>query len=172
MKFCDNCKVKVNDKSQYCPLCGNFLEKEIQDPQNDYIQSHVKHPPLKVEGKTKHYFQKRFFWFVLLIFALCLAVNFLTFDGVFWSGYVLFGLIMVYYIVSSSVFRARRLYSLIGLTAIVASVCVLGMDVTHSLTTTRSFADVSVSLEFIIPAIALGTSSTKKDRFFSQEITV
>jgi len=64
----------------------------------------------------------------------------------------------VYYVVSSSVFRARRLYSLIGLTAIITSICVFGMDVTHSLTTTRSLADVSVSVEFIIPAIALGAS--------------
>ena len=112
MKFCDNCKVKVNATSQYCPLCGSFLDKQVtDDPQNAYIQAHVKHPPLKVEGKTKHYVQKRLFWFMLLSFVVCVAVNFITSADNFWSGYVLFGLIMSYYIVSSSVFRTRRLYS-------------------------------------------------------------
>ena len=68
MKFCNNCKVKVNADSRYCPLCGSFLEKDVVgDDSNEYIQSHVKHPPLKVEGKTKHYLQKRLFCLLLLM---------------------------------------------------------------------------------------------------------
>lgn len=157
MKFCNNCKVKVNDNSRYCPLCGSFLEKPVlNDPTNQYIQEHVKHPPLTVTGKTKHYLQKRLFWFVLLCFAICAITNAITFNGSFWSGYVLFGLIATYYVVSSSVFRIRRLYSLIGMTTFVASLCVFGMDVTHSLGVAQNLSAVTSSVQFVIPSIILG----------------
>ena len=158
MKFCNNCKVKVNADSRYCPLCGSFLEKDVVgDDSNEYIQSHVKHPPLKVEGKTKHYLQKRLFWFALLVFVACSVINLITFDGIFWMGYVLFGLIMAYYVVSSSVFKIRRLYSLIGTTALVTSFCVFGFEVTYSLSVAQNLSLVGVTIQFVIPAIVLGS---------------
>jgi len=157
MKFCNNCKVKVNSDSRYCPLCGSFLEKQINDDyDNEYIQSFVKHPPLKVEGKTKHYLQKRLFWFALLVFVACTVINVITFDGIFWFGYVLFGLIACYYVISSSVFKIRRLYSLIGTTALVACFCVFGMEVTYSLSVAQNLSEVNVTVQYVIPAIVVG----------------
>ena len=156
MKFCRNCKVKVNEQSQYCPLCGTFLDETVLDENNQQIQRYIKHPPLKIEGKTKNYLQKRLFWFAFLIFVVCVVANFLTFNGSFWSGYVLCGLLMCYFVISTSVYRVRRLYSLIGLTTVVVCICAFGVDATFSLGKVGNLSAISFSIQYVMPWVVIG----------------
>ena len=156
MKFCRTCKVKVNDQSQYCPLCGTFLEENVSDEKNQQIQQYIQHPPLSIEGKTKNYLQKRLFWFAFLVFVVCVATNVLTFDGSFWSGYVLCGLLMGYFVISTSVYRVRRLYSLIGISTIIVCVCALGVDLTCSLGNVGNLSAVGFSVQYVMPWVVIG----------------
>ena len=75
MKFCTNCKVKVNGSQEYCPLCGSYLDRTVtDDAANQKIQQYVSNPPLKVEGRTKNYLKKRMFWFAAIIFIVCATI--------------------------------------------------------------------------------------------------
>lgn len=165
MKFCTNCKVKVNDANEYCPLCGSYLDRTVtDDAANQKIQQYVSNPPLKVEGRTKNYLKKRMFWFAAIIFIVCAVANFMTTprgtfwtEGYYWCGYVLFGLFAAYFVTTVSVYRRRRLYSVIGLGCIVAAITVLGLETTYSLSVAKNLSRVIYSMEFIIPAIAIAT---------------
>ncbi len=164
MKFCNHCKVKVNENNQYCPLCGSYLEKTVDDDVNEKIQRYVSNPPLRVEGRTKNYFKKRMFWFAAIIFAGCFVANYMTTpkgtfwsEGYYWCGYVLFGLFAAYFATTTSVYRRSRLYGMVGLGCIVAAVTMLGLEITYSLSVAKDLSRVIYSVEYIVPSIAIAS---------------
>ncbi len=157
MKYCKKCKAHVNEGLTHCPLCGAYVGEQSVDV--DEVQRRLIYPSLTVESKSYDAFlKKRLFWVLVVVVAVCVAINCLTYDGKsLWSGYVLFGALVGYFVTINSVYRRRRLYSALGLAAVVACVCVFGLESIYSFEQCGSFAKVSISVEYVIPAILLAT---------------
>ncbi len=137
-------------------MCGSFLEEGI-DAESDITQSKITYPPLAVESKNnKNFLQKNLLPFFLVTGAVCIAINWIIYNGTLWSGYVLIGLFGGYFAVMNSVYRRRRLYSMLGLSGLISSICVLGIDIVHSLDVYGNLSGVALSIEYVIPGILIG----------------
>ena len=85
MKYCEYCKVDVNENLENCPLCGSYLSRR-EGAEDGYYAKNIQ--PLavypKLVAKTEdnnNFLQKKFLLILIFVVAACVAINLLIVRG-------------------------------------------------------------------------------------------
>ena len=159
MKYCEYCKVDVNENLENCPLCGSYLSRR-EGAEDGYYAKNIQ--PLavypKLVAKTEdnnNFLQKKFLLILIFVVAACVAINLLIVRGSLWSAYVGISAVVLYACVITSIYRRSRLYSILFVSALFVSLSFAGYDIVHSVERYGTLEGFGVSLEYIIPAFLL-----------------
>ena len=159
MKYCEYCKVDVNENLENCPLCGSYLTHREGSDEEYYaknIQPLASYPNLVAKTEDNNNFlQKKFLLILIFIVAACVAINLLIVRGSLWSAYVGISAVVLYACVVTSIYRRSRLYSIFFVSALFVSLSFAGYDIVHSLEVSGTLEKFGVSLEYIIPAFLI-----------------
>jgi hypothetical protein len=167
MKYCDECKVKINMNYIRCPLCSAVLadegclvgtehkpidtgnETEVQvfdgdelcrakelasetlsdEGSNGLENVSSKYPEGPKEAIHKYNFTLRLLLFISVVIASsCLLINFLTYDGVLWSGYVVGTLLYIWVTVGYPVIKKRKLGQILVLNTLATAIYVYSLE--------------------------------------------
>lgn len=99
MKYCDKCKINVKSGS-VCPLCQRRLKQDGGEPTFPKVQTML---------------AKHSLFFKLLIFAsvaaciICVGINLIIPTKIFWSGFVVFGVICAWV---DGIFSYKKLHNI------------------------------------------------------------
>ena len=159
MKYCEYCKVDVNENLENCPLCGSYLSRR-EGAEDGYYAKNIQ--PLavypKLVAKTEdnnNFLQKKFLLILIFVVAACVAINLLIVRGSLWSAYVGISAVVLYACVITSIYRRSRLYSILFVSALFVSLSFAGYDMVHIVERYGTLEGFGVSLEYIIPAFLL-----------------
>ena len=159
MKYCEYCKVDVNENLENCPLCGSYLSRREGEEDGYYaknIQPLAVYPKLVAKTEDNNNFlQKKFLLILIFVVAACVAINLLIVRGSLWSAYVGISAVVLYACVITSIYRRSRLYSILFVSALFVSLSFAGYDIVHSVERYGTLEGFGVSLEYIIPAFLL-----------------
>ena len=107
MKYCKNCKVKIDGERNYCPLC--FREVESIDDKTS--------TPLFSERKTNEtnvqrglFVTKLFVFMSVCAISICLLVNYFTGFKSLWSLSVVSGITYVWILISHTIISRRGIF--------------------------------------------------------------
>lgn len=133
MKYCEYCKVDVNENLENCPLCGSYLSRR-EGAEDGYYAKNIQ--PLavypKLVAKTEdnnNFLQKKFLLILIFVVAACVAINLLIVRGSLWSAYVGISAVVLYACVITSIYRRSRLYSILFVSALFVSLSFAGYDI-------------------------------------------
>lgn len=101
MKKCKRCDVTILDDTSICPLCGSVLEGEAEG-ENSY-------PVLTAELQKFVLLRKIFYFSLLVLGVLSVFINYLTFNGLYWSVIVLAGIAYCLFTVSYTIMHRTNL---------------------------------------------------------------
>ncbi len=118
MSKCKNCHVTIDDHMDTCPLCWHRMKDSSSDKQKLY-PSYSYDPPIK--RQLQQY--KIFLFISICVSSLVLLINFLTWQGKFWSIFVVAGIVYVWLLVVHTILQRRHvglkiLVQLIAISAI------------------------------------------------------
>ena len=108
MKYCKNCKVKVDANRNYCPLCF----REISDCDGVSVQE----PPFaertknEHEGKKNTFILKLFFFLSVCAVSTCVLINLLVKPDFLWSLVVTSSIVYVWIIVGHTILSRRGVF--------------------------------------------------------------
>lgn len=107
MKYCKNCKVKIDSERDYCPLCFRESEKI-----NDEVST-----PLFAERKTNETTVKRnlfvtklFIFMSICAISVCLLINYFTGFELPWSLSVVSGILYCWILISHTIISRRGIF--------------------------------------------------------------
>ena len=101
MKRCKRCDVEIMDDTSVCPLCNSVLEGE-EKGENTY-------PSIITELQRFVLLRKIFYFTVLVIGSVSVLINYLTFNGLYWSVIVLAGIAYCIFTVSYTAMHRTNL---------------------------------------------------------------
>ncbi len=121
MKYCDKCKIKIDTKKTYCPLCQQTLSGEISD---DLIE---KYPEYISVNRKVYPVTKRIIMFVTIVsMIILLVINFATYNGRLWSLIPIGSIFYFWILVSVGIFsKANIAFRLATLTSLLIALLVL-----------------------------------------------
>lgn len=108
MKYCKNCKVKVDADRNYCPLC--FRELEVKDDQTVGEYPFVERKKNETFTKNNSFVFKFFIFLSVCAVTICLLVNFLVNPDFKWSLVVVSGIFYVWILVSHTIISRRGVF--------------------------------------------------------------
>lgn len=79
MKTCNNCKVHINDDTNFCPLCHEQLD-DLSDTKKKGI-----YPPFKINEHKYHLVSKLVIALSIIVSISAMITNYLTYNGIAWS---------------------------------------------------------------------------------------
>ena len=94
MKYCDKCGVLYRGNNARCPLCGNILKE--QTAANDRLPKMI-YPNIPTIYKQFNMLIKLLIWSSVIICVVCLTVNIILPTAVFWSLFVIVGVICCWF---------------------------------------------------------------------------
>ncbi len=144
MKKCSKCKVEVNTIRKTCPLCGQFLENPEKE---EFIELY---PAYVNETKKINIFLRILLFISITVISVSLLVNLLTYDGVYWSFYVIIGVIYAWILWRSTIKSQRNVASRLLIQMITLSLMVYGIE---EISKSGNWA-----LDYIIPFICTATT--------------
>lgn len=107
MKYCKNCKVKIDSERDYCPLCFRESVKI-----NDEVST-----PLFAERKTNETTVKRnlfvtklFIFMSICAISVCLLINYFTGFELPWSLSVVSGILYCWILISHTIISRRGIF--------------------------------------------------------------
>lgn len=106
MKYCKECKVKVDSDRDYCPLCFRELSGEGESD-----------TPLFAERKTNEHSNKRndfvtrlFVFMTICVVSICVIINLMITPDVLWSLSVVSGLVYVWILIAHTIISRRGIF--------------------------------------------------------------
>ncbi|MFA5542416.1 MAG: DUF6320 domain-containing protein [Bacilli bacterium] len=156
MKKCSKCKVEVNTIRKTCPLCGQFLENPDKEEFTQIYPTYVN------EAKKIDLFLRILLFISVTVMATVLLINFLTYDGVSWSLYVVIGVVYAWILWRSTIKSKRNVASRLLVQMIALSLTVYGIE---EISNTGNWA-----LDYIIPFICVATTLSIVILIFSKKM--
>ena len=86
MSKCLNCKIEILDETERCPLCQSILQ-QTEDLENMY-------PEVRYSFRRMDFFSRLYLFIAILLEAVFIFVNYINYDGIWWS--IIHGLILLY----------------------------------------------------------------------------
>lgn len=108
MKYCKNCKVKVDTDRNYCPLCFRELQDDGQPQSGEY--------PFLARTKNEHFTKNNTFILKLFIFisicavAICGLVDWWVNKDFGWSMLVLASILYIWILINHTILSRRGVF--------------------------------------------------------------
>lgn len=103
MQSCKNCNIKLRTHHENCPLCHGVLTGEFDE--NDRVFPLV---PPKKQTAEKQFMQWVSFG-ALAIIIVCGLINYMLFDGIWWSAFVTGALLCTWLVLAVATAKRRNL---------------------------------------------------------------
>lgn len=125
MKYCKSCHIKVDSKRMTCPLCKDVLEKIDERHTKGYEEySGYKEKPRKL-----HIVRKIFLFLSIIAIVVCIIVNILTFNGVFWSLIVIGTILYLWVLVKFTILSRKNIALKLILQALTISLLLFSIQI-------------------------------------------
>lgn len=152
MKYCKICNVDVNDNHKNCPLCGSYLTETDVLPYPKYQEKIEKivSKPISKPKENVDFLRTKNNYLILLILAICVALNILLTRESVWSAYVCIGGLFLILCVMLPIANKSKVYIQITFDLPIITVLTLLFELF-----TNGFTSVYYSLSFILPSVFL-----------------
>lgn len=142
MMYCNKCKVKVAGNKKICPLCQNDLKKDnISELDQEVF------PVIPTVYKKFKLFFKILIFTSICACVICVALNIMLFESVWWSVFVVLGIICVWISLFIAIQKRRNIPKNLIYQVFFASVISVIWD---SVTGWKGW-----SLDFAIPCVCI-----------------
>ena len=155
MKYCRKCRLSVNTKGKFCPLCSSELalskqgEAFVEVADRDLVTDELYPQP---EGGRKYNFAVRLLLFLsVVVVSTCLLVNILYYSGILWSLVVIGAVQFIWASVIYPLMVKRNSGHMIMVDAI--SACIL-LVIIQAATRTQGW-----SLDYVIPFLFIAATT-------------
>lgn len=156
MKYCEECKVNVNERHTHCPLCGSHLEKTGESEMYSQIEKLTDYPELQLKNdEYRNFLRRKAAWLLISVTVVCVIINMLLTKESLWSGYVAAAGFMCYFGVITAIYRHRRFYAMIGVFGVVLPLTASFMEMIYNWDTAGDLSGFRYSMEFIVPGILI-----------------
>ena len=106
MKYCKNCKIKVDSDKDYCPLCFRELSGEGASDTQLFAERKVN----EHSNERNNILTKIFVFMTICVVSICLITNLLIDPSVLWSLSVVSGALYVWILVSHTIISRRGIF--------------------------------------------------------------
>lgn len=138
MKYCEKCKVNIIGKRKTCPLCQDYLSGHDYDQEEEF-------PQITYIYKEYNMFFKMMMLISIIIASVSVAINVAFFKGMYWSLFIIGGLVSVWLSLITAINKRNNIPKNIIYQVVIASVAVVVWDY---LTTWKGW-----SIDYVIPLI-------------------
>lgn len=138
MKYCEKCKVNVIGKRKTCPLCQDFLSGQDDDQEEEF-------PQITSIYKEYNMFFKMMILISIIIASISVAVNIAFHKGVYWSLFIIGGLVSVWVSLITAINKRNNIPKNIIYQVVIVSVAVVIWDY---LTNWKGW-----SIDYVIPLV-------------------
>lgn len=90
MSKCRQCKIEILDPTMVCPLCNSVLERSDTEPIGPGM-----YPDVTEVTRKLHFVIRLYLFLSILLEAGLILINYLTYNGIWWSG--ISGIAIVYF---------------------------------------------------------------------------
>lgn len=104
MKYCRECNIDIDTNRVTCPFC-----RDILDEKNDDKTKMEKYESYKETPYKNHMVRKIFMFISLIAIFVCILVNFLTFNGSYWSLLVVGGIIYSWVLIRFTIISRQNI---------------------------------------------------------------
>ena len=122
MKTCNNCKININDDTNFCPLC----HEPVDDLDN--LTSKGIYPPFKINEHKYHLISKLVIALSIVFSVSAMITNYLTYNGIAWSIISIAAIIYTWILVIHSITNEANIAKKILEYTIFTSVLVVLID--------------------------------------------
>lgn len=174
MKYCERCQVNVLERHENCPLCGHYLDRpgEGQDDYAENVEPFVEYPELVIkDDEYRGLLSLRAFFLLIIVAAVCIALNVILTSTVLWSGYVAVGCMAAYVCAISAVYRKRRFYAQIAVDALILTMAIFACELIYSFDVAGNASLFGYSLEYAVPILLAAALITVDVMVFSDRRT-
>lgn len=153
MKYCTKCKVNVQHQLDNCPLCGSYLDKTND---NDNCAAYTQQDQIVVYPKLHEvtnvpFFKHKFNKILLVLAAVCIALNILLTPTTHWSLYVCIGVFLAVFGVMSPINNKMKTVNIIRRNTFLVTVAAVAMELGIC-----NWSFKWISVEYILPFIYVG----------------
>ena len=106
MKYCKNCKIKVDSDKDYCPLCF----RELSGEGSSDTQLFAERKANELSNERNDILTKIFVFMTICVVSICLITNLLIDPSVLWSLSVVSGALYVWILVSHTIISRRGIF--------------------------------------------------------------
>ena len=106
MKYCKNCKIKVDSDKDYCPLCF----RELSGEGSSDTQLFAERKANEHSNERNDILTKIFVFMTICVVSICLITNLLIDPSVLWSLSVVSGALYVWILVSHTIISRRGVF--------------------------------------------------------------
>ncbi len=106
MKYCKNCKIKVDSDKDYCPLCF----RELSGEGSSDTQLFAERKANEHSNERNDILTKIFVFMTICVVSICLITNLLIDPSVLWSLSVVSGALYVWILVSHTIISRRGIF--------------------------------------------------------------
>lgn len=103
MKYCNSCRVSIDNPLEHCPLCFAHLTQKDNEPE---LPSY---PALLQQAERYHLVRRILIMASLTVAVVCLTINLLDFQGVWWSLIVIGNILYMWVAVRTAVKTRAKL---------------------------------------------------------------
>ncbi len=157
MKYCNECKVYVNEKLSRCPLCGSHVAQSKEDFSlyREKVQPYVDYPKVSLKGReNSNFLRKKSLLLIVVITLVCVWVNFIVTPASIWSAYTALSMLLLYFGIIRPVIGKSRLYLLLPLYGFLSLLFSVLFDFICNYASGNP-QNFGISAEFIAPSILL-----------------
>lgn len=148
MKHCNHCKVDVNSKNSFCPLCYNALETVSGDELTPIYDVCDKKPRSDVKN---HFILKLFTLFSIIAVAGAVFINLIV-GGKFWAGIVITSILYLWILIRHTIVSYRNAFEKVFLQLVGISLILIS--------TSFMSVDNGWFLNYVLPSVLSGASLT------------
>ncbi len=154
MKYCPNCKIKIDTDRAYCPLC--FREIKPCEGADTGERPFMERNKNETEGRKTAFLLQLFFFISICVVSICLLINLLTRKSVptepLWSLVVIAGIVYVWIAVGHTILSRRGVFEKIFM-QLIGIMFVLWMCEIISFNT-------EWLANYVFPSVSMGTVAT------------
>lgn len=158
MKYCNECKVYVNEKLSRCPLCGAHVSecRKSFALYEKNVQPYIDYPKVSVnQTGNPHFLRKKSLLLIAAVILVCVWINFTLTPESVWSAYTALSLLLLYFGIIRPVFGRHRLYLLLPLYGFLTLFFGCLFDIICSYSASGNLDAFGISTEFVAPSVLL-----------------
>ncbi|MDD3831582.1 MAG: DUF6320 domain-containing protein [Clostridia bacterium] len=154
MKYCNVCKLNVEEQQTNCPLCGSHLSTSVDQPFEKYDQAcqpYVKYPHAGIQQNVD-FFNTKTNRLILLGMIICVIIELMITHTFKWSAYVLAGGLITMFSIITPITHKFKVYVqlLIGFPLVTA------MSIFMELVATN-YISAEITVRWILPSIYIAS---------------